>query len=143
MKSGAIGVVWANAEHTEVVLTQRTKPHRGWALPGGRVELNESFSEAFLRETQDETSVAARLIRPLQIEEKVFVSPDGEELPFVLASFIAEALPGQVTAQTEEATKEGLKVGVFSIHALPPDEDIDLQDKDKILRALSSSIEHR
>ncbi|HSX37115.1 MAG TPA: NUDIX domain-containing protein [Patescibacteria group bacterium] len=134
IEGGAIGVVWVSP--TEVVLTRRTKPHGGWALPGGRVEKGEDFDDAFLREVEEETSVKAVLDKALQLEEKIFISPAGEKLPFVLASFEATALPGQTPILTIDAVREGLEVAVFDVNSLP--EQMVLQDRQKIELALAA-----
>jgi hypothetical protein len=70
------------------------------------------------------------------VEEKVFVSPSGEELLIILAIFEARANPGQYAVATEEARLEGLEVGMFSISLLP--ESMILNDRQKLDLAIQS-----
>jgi 8-oxo-dGTP diphosphatase len=46
-----------------VVLVRRRYPPRGWALPGGFVELGETLEAAALREAEEETGLRIRLRR--------------------------------------------------------------------------------
>ena len=41
---------------------------RGWWLPGGHVELNETFEQAAVRETFEEAGIHIRLIGVLRVE---------------------------------------------------------------------------
>lgn len=133
IEGASIGVVWVG--DGKIVLTSRTRPHKGWALPGGKVEAGERFDDAFLREIEEETGLKAAIQRLLLIERKVFVSPGGEELPIILAIYEAEA-SGQSVVATQDAVEEGIVAQVFDIDGLPG--EMILQDKDKIRLAMES-----
>lgn len=44
-----------------VVLIERRHPPRGWALPGGFVDVGETLEQAAIREAREETSLDVRL----------------------------------------------------------------------------------
>ncbi|MBI4036282.1 NUDIX hydrolase [Candidatus Daviesbacteria bacterium] len=113
-----------------IILARRTRPHAGWALPGGRVEVGEMFDEALAREVREECGVEVSIDRLLLIEDKEFISPENNTLQFWLAVFSASSISVYLPYQTEEATKEGLDIGLFDLDRLP--EDMILQDKQKI-----------
>jgi len=128
-EGGAIGIIWAGT--TEIVLVRRLgKLHAGWALIGGTVEQGKLFDDAFLQEAKEEAGVDVRIERLVTLEQKVFVSPSGQELSMDLAVFEATILAGQHITQTHEAAEEGLEVNVFPYDA-PPAEMI-LGDKAKL-----------
>ena len=128
---GAIGVI--TTADGRVVLTHRTKPHGGWALPGGRVEHGEEFDQAFIREAEEECGIRVKVEGLVSFEDKHFLSPRGEIITFYLAVF--RATTADVPYQTEEATKEGLEIAVFPLSGLP--ENMVLKDKEKIESVLA------
>jgi len=45
-----------------IVLIERINPPRGWALPGGFVDYEESLEHAAMREAKEETSLDVKLV---------------------------------------------------------------------------------
>lgn len=118
-------------KNNEIVLTKRSGPHPGWALPAGRVEKDESFDHAFDREVLEECGITIRDTQPLVIERKTFISPGNERLPFLLVTFVGKNMTEQIPYQTEDAMKEGLEVKSFALDALP--DDMLQRDRQKII----------
>ncbi|WP_017471401.1 NUDIX hydrolase [Amphibacillus jilinensis] len=60
-----------------VVVNQQNKillkldPKRGWELPGGHVERDETFKEAVLREVKEETGIDIKLIKFCGVSQEV------------------------------------------------------------------------
>src|SRR5262245_49271927 len=58
----------------EQVLLHRAPHDTWWAMPGGRVELHESSSDALVREMLEELGVEVVLLRLLWVMERFFVT---------------------------------------------------------------------
>ena len=138
IEGGAIGIVITNDD--KIVLTRRSGPHSGWALPGGRVEKGEEFDMAFAREVLEECGVKIAVRNAIAIEDKVFVSESNEKISFWLATFESQVIDSDVPYRTEEAIKEGLEVGAFSLDKLPL--DMVPGDKEKIMGYIKKLPEH-
>jgi ADP-ribose pyrophosphatase YjhB (NUDIX family) len=136
IEGAALGIVVIAAR--KIILTKRTAPHvphPGWALPGGRVELGEHFDDALRREVEEECGISVAISNAVLIEDKTFISSEGEKLQFWITIFTAFNTSSGGPYQTEEASREGLEIKVVSIDNLP--EDMPLQEKQKIMRYLS------
>jgi ADP-ribose pyrophosphatase YjhB (NUDIX family) len=132
-EGGAIGVIWAN--EADVVLARRLgKLHAGWALIGGTVEQGQLFDVAFLQEAKEEAGVDVHIERLVALEQKVFVSPSGQELQMDLAVFEGVIADGQHVTRTPEAVAENLEVAVFPCNALPA--EMILGDKAKLEKVI-------
>lgn len=53
-------------------LTVNESKNRGWWIPGGGVDLNESFIEAAHRETKEEAGIEIKIKGVLRVEHSVF-----------------------------------------------------------------------
>lgn len=62
------------AIHNEQVLLHRAVHDTWWSLPGGRIELHESSSDALMREMREELGVEVVLLRLLWVQERFFSS---------------------------------------------------------------------
>lgn len=118
-------------DKNELLLQQRNKsPERGfWSIPGGRLEMFETFEQAVKRETKEETGVDIEVIDCLGIcdhiiksEEKHWVSPsylckiiNGEpkimepDTHIDMRWFSLENLPKNITITTKNAVENYLK----------------------------------
>jgi 8-oxo-dGTP pyrophosphatase MutT (NUDIX family) len=131
----AIGVIWLSSK--EVVLTNRTVLHPGWALLGGTVEKDEDFDTAFIREAMEEAGIEIIVKRLVKLDYSTYTSPSGDSIAMYLAIFEAEVKPGQYIKVTAGAKKEGLHVKSFRINELP--EKMILKDKLKLDEIIKSS----
>jgi ADP-ribose pyrophosphatase YjhB (NUDIX family) len=77
----------------EQVLLHRATNDAWWALPGGRVELNESSADALVREMREEMGVEVELLRLLWVLERFFVtSQRHHSIQFYFLMQLPEAL---------------------------------------------------
>ena len=99
----------------KVLLTQRTDNGR-WCLPGGALEAGESAAEACEREVCEETGLkvcATRLIGVYSNPDQLVVYPDGNKAFFVVLSFEAEILEGELGLSNETTA-----FGYFSLEEM-------------------------
>lgn len=129
---GVIGIVWL--PNNTIPLVHRTRTLAGWALPGGGVERGVSYVDTMVNEMREEIGVelVADSIRLILLERRVF-RHNGQGLLLNMATFDADAQPGQTAHQTEDATTEGLTVATFTLDTLP--EKLIFADHDKIMQS--------
>ena len=92
-----------DAKREKVLLTQRTDNGR-WCLPGGTMESGESAAEACIREVWEETGLNVRITRLIGVysnPDQLIVYPDGNKAFFVVLSFEAEILSGELGLSNE------------------------------------------
>jgi 8-oxo-dGTP diphosphatase len=98
--SGGAGV-WVH--HDGAVLLVRHEGETAWSEPGGKVEPGESFREAALRETAEETGVTVSITGVLTVHPITHVGP-GDRPPIVspIVVFWGEYLEGAPTSRHGE-----------------------------------------
>lgn len=55
---------WIEDAYGRVLMVKQKTGRKLWALPGGKVRLNESLAEALAREIKEETGLKIRLAKP-------------------------------------------------------------------------------
>ncbi len=93
-------VVVANPDD-EILLVE--SPRRGWEIPGGQVELNESIQDAALREVREESGILVELLGLAGVFQNV---------PKSICSFLFKAKPIGGALQT---SGESTRVGWFPV----------------------------
>ena len=87
----------------KVLLTRRTDNGR-WCLPGGGMESGESAAEACEREAWEETGLKVRVTRLIGVysnPDQLVIYPDGNKAFFVVMSFEAEIIAGELGLSNE------------------------------------------
>ncbi|MEW9549503.1 NUDIX domain-containing protein [Nonomuraea sp. NPDC050783] len=114
----AVMVLPVDGGRRVLVVRRAVEPHRGeLALPGGFIDLGESWQEAAVRELREETGVVVDAERVRLLD--TVSAPDGTLLVFGLGPQVdAGALPPvTVTAETSEwLLIEGPQELAFSLH---------------------------
>lgn len=93
-----------------IVLIERRHPPRGWAIPGGFVEVGETVEHAAMREAREEVSLEVTLVALLGVYSDPRRDPRGHTATVV---YVAQA------RGTPRAADDALRVGVFTPRALP------------------------
>ncbi len=126
--AAALGVV-LNASSEVLLVRRKLQPYRGfWALPAGYQEIDETPSQAVVREIREESGVEARVLGLLDV---LFV-PDDPRKPANVSVFLCQEGGGRLSPGDEES-----EVGWFSLGALP--DPIGFDNYPRILRRLQAA----
>jgi 8-oxo-dGTP pyrophosphatase MutT (NUDIX family) len=71
-------------------------------LPKGKMEPGETVEQTALREIEEETGIAGRIIEPLEMIEYQYHLPDKAKVNKEVHYFLVEAIGGSLQAQIEE-----------------------------------------
>ncbi len=98
-------------EDGSIVLIKRGHaPFKGqWAIPGGKMEGEESIEETAIREAREETGLEISLIRIIGVYSKIGRDPRGR---FVSVAFAARPIGGTLKASSD--AKEFIKTKEFA-----------------------------
>jgi len=105
-----------------VLLVKRDKePNKGmWIIPGGRVELGETYSEAVHRELLEECAIMIEVVRILDVMDYILQDEQGRtKYHFVLIYLLAQYKSGIVKAQSDAEEAKWVpfeKIGEFDTH---------------------------
>lgn len=103
-------------EKKEILLQQRRSGY--WGLPGGLMELGESFEQVSCREVFEETGLTIeeqKLLGVFSGEEYYLKVDNGDELYSVTAVFLVKKVSGTIKVDLSES----LKVEYFPLNQLP------------------------
>ena len=99
-----IGVGALVLKEGRMLLVKRSQePSKGkWSVPGGRLELGETISEAVKREVLEECGVQIEIVRILNVMDNILRDDDGRiRYHFVLIDLLANYLSGEPEAQSD------------------------------------------
>ncbi|WP_456830093.1 NUDIX domain-containing protein [Deinococcus sp. UYEF24] len=109
-------------DHGELLLLRHAGTGR-WTLPGGSMELGETFAECAHRELLEETGLRADRLEELTFyagAEYRFTYPHGDVIDNVALLYRAHGVTGSVVPQPEEV----LEYRWFALDTLPPDGEL-------------------
>lgn len=102
-------------DNNELLLQLRNKsPEKEyWSIPGGKVELFETFEQAIIRETKEETNLEVKVIDELGVCDHI-IKEEGKH--WISPSFLCEIIKGEVKIMEP---KKHLDMKWFPINNLP------------------------
>lgn len=118
------------------LLLQLRSDNESWGLPGGTMELGESFEEAATREVYEETNLEIqnlKFITNFSGKDYHMVYPNGDQAYTVTALFESEEYEGELSADIKET--QNLKF--FDLDKLPQNISPPVKMKEFILNYLS------
>lgn len=111
---GAVVII----ENEEAKVLLQMRPEGRWGLPGGLMNLGESFEQVAVREVTEEIGLLVHELTLLHVfsgEEYYTKAPNGDEFYSVTAVFTTSKTTGEVRLDTSEC----LEVGYFDVARLP------------------------
>lgn len=118
------------------VLLQLRSDNESWGLPGGTMELGESFEESATREVYEETNLEIqnlKFITNFSGKDYHMVYPNGDQAYTVTVLFESEEYEGELSADIKET--QNLKF--FDIDKLPQNISPPVKMKEFIINYLS------
>lgn len=92
-----------------VLIKRKNKPFQDhWAIPGGKLDDDETIEETAVRETKEETGLDVKLTRVIGVYSKADRDPRGR---FVSVAFVAVPVGGELKASDD--AKEFIKTKDF------------------------------
>lgn len=91
-------------DKNEILLQHRKDG--GWGLPGGLMELGESFEETAVREVKEETGLDIDGLTQLHVysgKDHYLQTPNGDELYAVTAVYTASSIHGELLIDQNES----------------------------------------
>ena len=91
---------------------------KDWGLPGGYMELGETFKETAMRELQEEMSITIKNLTLFDVfsgSEFYHEYPNGDKVYSVIVIYLASEYGGKITADNKEINE----VSFFNLKLLP------------------------
>lgn len=107
MINGAAGIVFNKNRKSVLLVKRRDLPV--WVVPGGGIDPDEKPRQASKRETEEETGLKVRVVRPTGVYQKITDKPTGK-------TYVFEC---QVISGKPRLGKETAAVKYWSIRHLP------------------------
>jgi len=114
-------------ENKEILLQRRTD-NKCWGIPGGSMELGETFEETAVREVKEETGLNVSRLELFNIfsgEDLHYIYPNGDEVYITTAVFLCNDYSGDLIRDEEES----LELKFFKWNDLPNESDLNPPDR--------------
>jgi 8-oxo-dGTP diphosphatase len=118
-----VGVGAVVVDQDRVLLVQRGhEPLKGkWSLPGGKLELGESLTQAVVREVQEETGLDVEAIELVELIDRIHTEsgPSGDRVRYhyVIADYLCRVVGGQLQAGSDAAAVRWVERAEWNSHS--------------------------
>ena len=91
------------ADGQALLIRRGSPPLEGeWSIPGGMLELGETFEEGVRRELAEETGLAVRVVDFIEVFEQIFPDQDGRtKYHFVILDYLCAVESGEAKADSD------------------------------------------
>lgn len=115
-----VGVV-VRKDDAVLVIQRGNPPRRGdWGIPGGAVELGETWREAAQREVREECGIEITLGDVIDAVDMIFRDDDGRvQYHYTLVDFVADYVGGDLHAASDILDARWLPLSEVSTFELP------------------------
>lgn len=110
------------------ILLQRRTDNKCWGIPGGSMELGETFEETAIREVKEETGLSVNRLELFNIfsgEDLHYIYPNGDEVYITTAVFLCNDYSSDLKRDEEET----LELKFFKLNELPYEKDLNPPDR--------------
>lgn len=115
----AVGAILLHRGTLLLVLRNGPPAEGTWSLPGGRVELGESLTEALEREVREETGLEIEIEGLAGVAERIMPGDTGAiEYHYVICDYYAK-VKGGTDAQADDDAADARWVPVAELSTLP------------------------
>lgn len=131
------GVLIFNDENK--VMLQKRSDNSKWGLPGGSMEIGETFEEVAIREAYEEVNLKVRNLKLFDVfsgMECHYVYPNGDEIYNASTIYICREFEGEINFDSDET----IEAKFFSKLELPNMEDINPPDR-IVIKRIKEEIE--
>jgi ADP-ribose pyrophosphatase len=93
----AVGAVVIRNEKI-LLVKRKLDPAKGdWAIPGGKINLGESLTQAAEREIREETGISIKAKKPIYCFDSIHVDEKGEiKFHYVIVDLMADYVSGEI-----------------------------------------------
>jgi len=104
------------------------KPRRGWwVLPGGKVDVTETWPDAAVREMKEETGLKVGGLELLGVHRLRIQEVDGQMKERMIAQFSAQEVAGDLLSHCKEGILDRVDLGDWNKRPMDPGDKIMIQ----------------
>ena len=107
----------------KVLLVRRGRePAKGqWSIPGGKVEIGETLTQAVIREVAEETGLKVKVEQLIKTLERIFHDKEGRvQYHYVLCDFLCKVVDGDLAPSSDAADVRFISIDALQAYKVAP-----------------------